>query len=230
MKYSNLTMPAGNVAQLIWGCFLPAGWLGNAMMSGNGNNTRNISTPGPIRLFTKNSKTPIDINNFGCDDLIEHITSSHHQFSKQELPRIARLFRQIVGSAIGNGGALKKAADLFSAFADDYETNLAKQELILFPELRKLTMQLQQPGKKQDFEYGVYAVRGMIAENEKLGTDLNEIYKLAESAAPAWSASPFYHQLIASIEIFVLDFSRHNQIENNVLFAKFLSQCGMASK
>ena len=67
-----------------------------------------------------------------ASDLAQHILDSHHAFLKRELPRLAALFRKVLGAhGARHGATLSALQEVFAALQAELEMHLLKEERIL---------------------------------------------------------------------------------------------------
>src|SRR5579884_2930672 len=73
-----------------------------------------------------------------ASELIRHITSTHHAFVRQEIPRIQSLLSKVNNR---HGAAHPEVAEIESLFltaAQELQAHLIKEEQVLFPHIAKL--------------------------------------------------------------------------------------------
>lgn len=66
-------------------------------------------------------------------DLISHITSTHHKYTRDEIARLDPLFAKVCSVHGANHPELLQLREIFSGLSQELATHLMKEEMVLFP-------------------------------------------------------------------------------------------------
>lgn len=155
--------------------------------------------------------------------LIRHIVERHHTYVRTSVPQIEKWLEKVVDVHGGRHPELLAVRHTFQAMAGEMAQHMAKEELILFPAIRRLAApeKPERAGAKC-FETLAHPVRMMLAEHEHTGHDLAEMRKAAGDYIPPPDACGTYRALYQALAEFESDMHRHVHLENNVLFPRAL--------
>lgn len=145
-------------------------------------------------------------------ELAEHIVRVHHQFLRDELPRLREMARKVARVHGGHTPSLVEVSDIFQALEAELSQHLLKEEQVLFPAVEALA-QGWQGGMSLD---GPLAC--MLHEHEDAGTALARIRELTGGFNPPPEACNTYRALFAGLAELEEDLHRHIHLENAVLF------------
>lgn len=142
--------------------------------------------------------------------LTRHIESRFHARHREQLPALAALAEKVETVHFGDDHVPEGLADLLQRMIGALEVHMKKEELILFPAIRKgggpgigtpiAVMRADHDDHAQD-----------VAEIRRLTGDLG----LPEGACRSWTA------LYAGLGEFISDLEEHTRLENDVLFPPF---------
>lgn len=149
-------------------------------------------------------------------ELADHIEQVHHQYLKEELPRIEVLSRKVV-SVHGNGHPeLLEIHKQFTALKEELESHILREERVLFPLCRRLDRQhpdrfhgaLEQP------------ISVMVKEHEDAGEALAQLRRLSHNYTPPPDACNSFRRLYEALSRLESDLHQHVHKENNILFPR----------
>ena len=142
--------------------------------------------------------------------LTRHIESRFHARHREQLPALAALAEKVETVHFGDDHVPEGLADLLQRMIGALEVHMKKEELILFPAIRKgggpgigtpiAVMRADHDDHAQD-----------VAEIRRLTGDLG----LPEGACRSWTA------LYVGLGEFISDLAEHIRLENDVLFPPF---------
>jgi regulator of cell morphogenesis and NO signaling len=151
-------------------------------------------------------------------DLCDHIEQTHHQFLRQELPRLEFLTTKV---AVRHGDlrpALVEIQRVFAELKEELELHMMKEERILFPLCRQLdvaeTLPVTHCGSVGN------PIEVMIREHEHAGDALAEIRRLTDNYTCPPDACNTYRATFDSLQQIERDLHEHVHKENNILFPK----------
>jgi regulator of cell morphogenesis and NO signaling len=160
--------------------------------------------------------------NQSLDDLIAHITGTHHMFVREESPRIEALAAKVVGVHGKNHPELIQVQEVFSALAGELSVHLMKEEQILFPYLRRLeeSALAGEPAPPAMFGKVVNPVRMMMQEHDGAGDALRSLRAITNDYRVPDDACISYRTLYQALQGFEADLHQHIHLENNILFPR----------
>ena len=156
----------------------------------------------------------------GPSALIDHIVSTHHDFTGTEIARLVPLAEKVASRHGENHPELLEIRDIFHELADELTVHMRKEEMMLFPYIAQLDRASKANRLAPIPPFGTVnnPVRMMMFEHDNAGEMLRKLRELSgDYAAPADSC-PSYKGLYAGLEDFERDLHRHIHLENNVLF------------
>lgn len=191
-------------------------------------NEKQLSTESVVAdlavVFKSNESSSLDFNNMELDALVDYIINTHHSFVREKLPFITELGKRVVNAHGANHPEELEIAQLFAGIKVEFEGHLIKEEMILFPQIKKLA-----EVKRGDAEYIrppfgsiAHPIRVMEAEHENAGGAFDSIKKLSRNYTPPADACNTFKVYYAELENFENDLHKHVHLENNILFPKSL--------
>ena len=165
-----------------------------------------------------------DFQNLSLADLIEHILTTHHVFTKTEMDRLEALTAKVIGAHGNNHPELIHLGELFKTLCDDLKPHMFKEEQILFPYIIAMTRAAAQNRPAPFAPFGTVnnPVRMMMSEHDMAGQLLRELRALTSDYKVPADACISYRTLYEALENFEKDLHQHIHLENNILFPKAL--------
>jgi len=151
-------------------------------------------------------------------DLCDHIEQTHHQYLKQELPRLEFLTTKVASRHGDKRPALVEVQRVFAELKAEMDSHMMKEERVLFPLCRQLDAADELPAMHCGSVGNPIEV--MIREHEHAGDALAQIRALTENYACPPDACNTYRALFDSLEHLERDLHEHVHKENNILFPK----------
>lgn len=163
-----------------------------------------------------------DFNNWELDFLIDFILNTHHKYVSESIPMLYEFTTKVASVHGGSHPEVIEVAQLFRVVAEELESHMEKEEVILFPFIKKLVL-----AKKNDIPYrapGFGSIKNPInvmeAEHVSAGDCLKRINEITDNFTPPDDACSTYKVLYAKLKEFETDLHQHIHLENNVLFPK----------
>ncbi|MDG2194745.1 MAG: iron-sulfur cluster repair di-iron protein [Polaribacter sp.] len=156
------------------------------------------------------------------DFLVAHIVNIHHTYVEENVPLLIQYTAKV---AKVHGHHYKEVVEinsLFTEVANELTTHMKKEELILFPFIKKL-VQADKEGYSLDApRFGTVnnPITMMQDEHENAGDIFKTIAKLSNQYTPPEGACNTFKALYAKLEEFEQDLHQHIHLENNILFPK----------
>jgi len=157
-------------------------------------------------------------------ELIEYIVTRHHQYVRDETPRLRTLLAKVVSAHGNTHPELLSIRDLFVAMSEELSAHLLKEEQVLFPFLEKLDAAASAgtPLPASCFDSVGAPIARLLADHDDAGELLAKIRALSgDYEAPA-GACPSYKGLYHGLQEFERDLHHHVHLENNILFPRAL--------
>lgn len=168
------------------------------------------------RESSTSEASPIDWSLQPLSDLCDHIEQSHHQYLREQLPRLDRLIEKVVAAHGARHPELAGLAATFRALAAELSPHLMKEEQILFPAIRRLEGEDSTPR----FPFGSVQnpIRVMEDEHDAAGRLLHDLRQMTDGYTPPQDACETWKQLLRGLHELELDLHQHIHKENNLLF------------
>ena len=149
-------------------------------------------------------------------ELVDHVERTHHRYLDAELPRLAELAAKVRGVHGERHPELVRIHATFTVLQEELEPHLRKEELVLFPLIRRLATSgepVASPGETLRNPISV-----MLSEHDLAGELLAELRRLTEGYVAPADACGSYRALYEGLEALEADTHLHVHKENNVLF------------
>ena len=155
-------------------------------------------------------------------ELIEHIKSTHHRYTREEIARLGPLFQKVCAVHGENHPELLQIRGTFSGLAEELAMHLMKEEMVLFPYvIRMEEAKIQrEPVVPAPFGTVKNPVAMMMQEHDGAGEALREMRKASAGYAAPEGACVSYQTLYRALEAFEADLHQHIHLENNILFPR----------
>ena len=141
--------------------------------------------------------------------LIDHILARYHETHRRELPELIALARRVEKVHAARADVPRGLADLLERIAAELEQHMAKEELILFPAMKRGGLLLDAP------------IACMRHEHDSHGEHLSALEALTNRITVPAAACRTWQALYAGLAKLADDLMEHIHLENNVLFPRF---------
>ncbi len=156
--------------------------------------------------------------------LTMHIENIHHRYVEDNIPLIKTYAKKVAKVHGKNNSNLHQVESLFDDVADELTPHLKKEELILFPFIKKLSKANRNRESLSRPHFGSVnnPIDMMKQEHETAGNIFKQIRQLTNQYTPPEYACNTYKALYHKLEEFENDLHLHIHLENNILFPKAL--------
>lgn len=157
-------------------------------------------------------------------DLIDNIVTKHHDYLREELPRLLKKAERVAAVHGSNHPETIEVLSVFREMKDEMEEHMGKEEGVLFPWIRGLEQGKGQPpfpGMKMQ-----QPVKCMMEDHEKTGAALEKIQELTGDYTPPPDACNTFRVLYEGLREVELDMHKHVHKENSILFPRALELAG----
>ena len=160
----------------------------------------------------------IDYASWPLDLLIEYIEKKHHRYVEERLPILRQFLDKLCRVHGEHYPELLKINTLFTASASELASHMKKEELILFPYVKKMVnnTKIESP----QFNSIKSPVSMMMQEHDHEGERFRQIAGLTNNYTPPENACNTFKATYALLEEFEKDLHLHIHLENNILFPK----------
>jgi len=154
--------------------------------------------------------------------LADHIEERHHRYIEEKTPVIQRYLDKVCAVHGELHPELQEINRLFSESAAHLAQHMKKEELILFPRIRKIEGLTRKPVLAETIAQGLLEapIEMMQHEHQVEGDRFREIEKLSHHYQAPEGACNTYKVTYALLQEFENDLHTHIHLENNVLFPK----------
>jgi regulator of cell morphogenesis and NO signaling len=168
-------------------------------------------------LLNHEPQQQIDFDKLSLSELIDYIVSTHHAYTKRELPQILAYLQKVSSKHGDRNPELYLIFESFSELKDEMELHMKKEELILFPKIKELEIGLKQSAPIMNIQAPITV---MEDEHDHAGRCLAQIRQLSNNYNPPSDACTTYRLSFAALQAFEKDLHQHVHLENNILFPK----------
>lgn len=163
---------------------------------------------------------PADADAMTLAELCDHIERVHHDYLREELPRLDFMTRKVAAVHGGHEPRLHEVRRVFEAFGAEIESHTEDEEQRVFPAIRRLE-------SANGDRAAAAALKDWFAEleseHEKAGAALESFRELTgHYVPPEWACNTF-RALYDSLARLEKNMHQHVHKENNVLFPRALA-------
>lgn len=165
-----------------------------------------------------------DYNSWELDFLADHIVQIHHRYVEDNIGLIKRYAERVVKVHGNDQHELPEIEALFQQVAGQLSAHCKKEELILFPFIKKMVKTKKEGAQLPETRFGTVdnPIKMMETEHEEAGEIFKKISALTNNYTPPVGACNTYRAFYAKLEEFEKDLHQHVHLENNILFPKAL--------
>lgn len=168
------------------------------------------------------SSDSADYNSWPLDLLADYIEKKHHRYVEEKTVEITPFLQKVVRVHGNQHPELFEIERLFSESAGELAMHMKKEELVLFPFIRKMVLSKQQKREAGVPHYGTVEnpIAMMKHDHDVEGERFRKIAELANGYQPPQDACNTYKVTFALLKEFEADLHLHIHLENNILFPK----------
>ena len=158
-----------------------------------------------------------DFNSLSLTELVEYIVSTHHAYTKRELPQIFAYLQKVSSKHGERHNELYRIFECFAKLKEEMEMHMRKEERILFPKIEEL----ETIDQRIELSLNLGApISVMEDEHEHAGNLMAEIRQYSNNYTPPDDACTTYRLSFAALQALEKDLHQHVHLENNILFPK----------
>lgn len=148
----------------------------------------------------------------GTRDLVDHIVERYHETHRRELPALIDLAREVEMSPPGHSVLPAELSRLLQTMRLELEMHMCKEEHIVFALI-----------KEGEGPLIASTIEMMMLDHEAHHGMLRQLELLTAGCIPPVDADQTWHALYSGLRKLIDDLITHIDLENNVLFPRFLN-------
>jgi regulator of cell morphogenesis and NO signaling len=154
--------------------------------------------------------------------LSEYIINTHHNYVREAIPVLLTYSQKVAARHGAWHPEVIKVAQHFAVVASELSEHMEKEELILFPYIKRLENAFENESDLPVSPFGTVQnpIKMMEEEHEAAGNEMEEIRKLTNNYTLPEGACTTFTLLYQKLEEFDTDLHEHVHLENNILFPK----------
>lgn len=165
------------------------------------------------------SESTRDWSAASLSELIDHIVSTHHDFLRDELPRLDALLTRVTQAHGQRHPWLRPTLETFLSLKDNLESHMASEEKHVFPTIRRLATSEHNRATNGTPTDGP-DIEQMIEEHDEAARALESLRCLTSEYTPPEDACPKFRAALDGLHELEQDMHRHVHKENNILFPR----------
>jgi len=164
----------------------------------------------------------IDFNSWPLDLLADYIEKTHHRYVEEKSNVLLPFLDKLCKVHGANHPELFKINELFKGCAEELSQHMKKEELVLFPFVKRMVKTKESDGILQQPSFGTVSnpIAMMMHEHDNEGERFRAIAELTNNYTPPADACTTYRVTFAMLKEFEEDLHKHIHLENNILFPK----------
>lgn len=162
------------------------------------------------------------INDLSLEELSTYIIKRHHNYVRESIPAIKKNLEKICKVHGEHHPELLEINRLFTDSSGNLTMHMQKEELMLFPFIRRLEISSGNGAPLPQSPFGSVSnpISAMLAEHQQEGDRFDQISILTERYRVPEDACTTYELTLKQLCAFENDLHRHIHLENNILFPK----------
>jgi len=163
-----------------------------------------------------------NFDEFPPDLLADYIEKKHHRYIEHNAPVIGKYLEKLVAVHGKRHPELEEIKNEFMASAGELAKHMKKEELVLFPFIRKMILIIEGKSAPQVAPFGTVLnpISMMMQEHDIEGDRFRKIQRLTHNYTPPADACNTYRVTFSMLQEFEDDLHTHIHLENNILFPK----------
>ncbi|MBO3098820.1 iron-sulfur cluster repair di-iron protein [Gelidibacter pelagius] len=178
-----------------------------------------------LEIQISNNQQSIDYKSWPLDLLAEYIEKKHHRYVEEKTPILRQFLDKLCKVHGQRHPELLEITTLFIGCAKEMASHMKKEELILFPFIKRM-VKAQMEGTKIEspqFTTVENPIALMKHDHELEGDRFRKIVELTNNYTPPADACNTYKVTFAMLDEFEKDLHLHIHLENNILFPKAIA-------
>lgn len=159
-----------------------------------------------------------DFNSWDMDLLADYIEKKHHRYVEKRSAELKPFLNKVARVHGERHPELIEIEALFLASVDELMSHMKKEEMVLFPYIRK--MATDDNTQRPAFGMIQNPINMMMQEHEIEGDRFRRIAELSDDYTPPQDACATYQVAFSMLKEFEDDLHTHIHLENNILFPR----------
>lgn len=158
-------------------------------------------------------------------DLVAHIISTHHKYTREEMARLGPLFDKVCSVHGKNHPELLQVRVSFQVLEQELTMHMMKEERVLFPYIVRMEESViqKEPVLPPPFGSVQNPVTMMMHEHDSAGEALRSMREASAGYTPPDDACITFRTLYRALADFEADLHQHIHLENNILFPRAIA-------
>jgi regulator of cell morphogenesis and NO signaling len=175
-------------------------------------------------VLTSKNDNSIDFKTWPLDLLADYIEKTHHRYVEEKTQTLLPFLNKLCKVHGANHPELFEINELFRGCAGELAQHMKKEELMLFPFIKKMAKAALSEEKIAKPQFGTVQnpIAMMMAEHETEGDRFVKIAALTNNYTPPADACNTFRVTYAMLADFEQDLHKHIHLENNILFPSAL--------
>lgn len=163
-----------------------------------------------------------DYQSWPLDLLADVVEKKHHRYVEERIPVIKQYLAKINNVHGERHPELQQINEHFIASGGELAMHMKKEELVLFPYIRKMVKAKQEGATLDTPRFGTVKnpIQNMMFDHDHEGERFRQIEALSSGYQPPGDACNTYKVAFALLKEFQDDLHLHIHLENNILFPK----------
>jgi regulator of cell morphogenesis and NO signaling len=155
-------------------------------------------------------------------DLVSHITTTHHKYTRNEIARLGPLFAKVCSVHSNNHPELLRLRDIFARLCHELTSHMMKEEMVLFPYIIRMEEAAIEKAPILPPPFGTVQnpVAMMEHEHDSAGHALHALREISQGYTAPADACVSYQTLYKALAELERDLHQHIHLENNILFPR----------
>ena len=155
-------------------------------------------------------------------ELVAHINSTHHKYTREEIARLGPLFAKVCSVHGKNHPELERMRAVFQGLGQELTLHMMKEEMVLFPYVVRMEEAViqKEPILPPPFGSVQNPVTMMEHEHDDAGKALRTLREASGGYTAPDDACISFQTLYRALEQFEADLHQHIHLENNILFPR----------
>ncbi len=178
-----------------------------------------------LENISSENATDVDFNSWPLDLLADYVEKTHHRYVEENSTVLMQYLNKLCKVHGDRHPELFEINKLFTASAQELAAHMKKEELILFPFIKKMVAAKAHGEDLQKPHFGSVEnpVAMMKDEHTVEGERFEEIAKLTNQYQFPEDACGTYQVTYRMLQDFEKDLHTHIHLENNILFPKAIA-------
>ncbi|KQB37545.1 iron-sulfur cluster repair di-iron protein [Flavobacterium aquidurense] len=175
-----------------------------------------------IDVLESENNNGTDFNSWPLDLLVDYIEKTHHRYVEDKSVILKQFLDKLCKVHGEAHPELFRINELFTEGAGELAQHMKKEELILFPFIKRMVKTKEENGVLTQPSFGNVSnpIAMMMQEHDNEGERFREIASITNNYTPPSDGCTTYKVTFAMLKEFEEDLHKHIHLENNILFNK----------